>query len=59
MTRRLVLATCLLGVIGGGTATAFASAPVHNKPHQLCLVLTKADNTTQDYCIDWTGPRPR
>jgi hypothetical protein len=55
MTRRLILATCMLGVIGGTAGTALASSPVTGRPHELCLVLTKADNTTQDYCINWTG----
>ena len=59
MTRRLILATCLLGVIGGAAGTAFATVPVANKPHQVCVVLTKDDNTTQDYCVDWgSAPQP-
>ena len=53
MTRRLIFATCLLGVLGGAVGTAVAGVPVAKKPHQVCVVLTKDDNTTQDYCVDW------
>lgn len=62
MSRRIVLATCILGVMGGAAGTALAAAPssvVAHKPHQLCLVLTKTDNTTQDYCIDWGAAQQR
>ena len=55
MTRRLILATCLLGVIGGTAGAALADGPVHGRPHELCVVLTKTDNSTQDYCVNWTG----
>jgi hypothetical protein len=55
MTRRLILATCLLGVIGGSAGAALADGPVRGHGHQLCVVLTKHDNTTQDYCVNWNG----
>jgi len=55
MTRRLILATCLLGIIGGSAGVALADGPVRGRPHELCVVLTKHDNTTQDYCINWTS----
>jgi len=55
MTRRLILATCLVGVIGGTASAALAAGPVRGRPHELCVVLTKADNSTQDYCVNWTG----
>jgi hypothetical protein len=54
MTRRLILATCLLGVIGGTAGTAMAG-PVRHHGHELCVVLTKHDDTTQDYCVNWDG----
>jgi hypothetical protein len=53
MTRRLVLATCLVGLIGGTATTALANQPVQHKPHQVCVVLVKEDDTTQDYCVDY------
>jgi hypothetical protein len=58
MTRRVILATCLLATIGGAAGTALAEAPLKPKPHQICVVLVKSDNTTQDYCVDWTAVRP-
>ncbi|MBV9293026.1 MAG: hypothetical protein JO222_11305 [Frankiales bacterium] len=56
MIRRLVLAMCLLGVIGGGASTAIAaSGPVSTTDHQICVVLAKDDHhqRTQDYCINY------
>jgi hypothetical protein len=53
MTRRLILATCLIGVIGGSAGVALADTGVNQRPHELCLVLTKDNGTTQDYCINW------
>jgi hypothetical protein len=61
MTRRIVLATCLVGLLGGaaGTALADGGAATKQKPHQLCVVLTKDNGTTQDYCVDWSAaPTP-
>jgi len=55
MTRRLILATCLLGIIGGSAGAALADGPVRSHRHELCVVLTKADDTTQDYCVNWTA----
>jgi hypothetical protein len=54
MSRRLVIGICLLGTIGGAAGTALAEAPLTKKPHQLCVVLYQADNTTKDFCIDYT-----
>ena len=53
MTRRLVLAICLLGTIGGAAGTALADQPMQRKPHQVCVVLVKENDTTQDYCVDY------
>ena len=60
MTRRIVLATCLISILGGAAGTAFADgAGAKKRPHQLCVVLTKDNGTTQDYCVDWTSaPTP-
>ena len=56
--RRLILATCLLGVIGGTAGPALA-LPVNNHQHQVCVVLTKDNGTTQDYCVDYSAaPTP-
>ena len=56
MTRRIVLATCLVGLIGGAAGTALAdTASTTNKPNQICVVVYKSNGTTQDYCVDWTG----
>lgn len=53
MTRRLVLAVCLLGTIGGAAGTALAQTPLTKKPHQVCVVLYQEDNTTKDFCVDY------
>jgi len=56
MTRRIVLATCLLGLLGGAAGTALAdTATANRKPNQVCVVVYKDNGTTQDYCVDWTG----
>ena len=55
MMRRIVLAGCLLGVVGAGASSAFASAPATPtvNQHQVCLVTSSDDHHryTQDYCI--------
>jgi hypothetical protein len=53
MTRRVILATCLLGVIGGTAGAALADGPVRGHGHQLCVVLSRHDQPTQDFCVDW------
>ena len=53
MTRRLVLAICLVATVGGTAGTALAQQPLKKKPHQVCVVLVKEDDTTQDYCVDY------
>jgi hypothetical protein len=59
MTRRVVVAVTLLGVLGGGAGAAFADNGPSRKPdHELCLLLSgdPDHSTTQDYCITWPGP---
>ena len=54
MKRRLVLATCLAGVIAGSAGAALASPAEQPKKHDLCIGI--ADNNdyhgAQYYCID-------
>ena len=56
MKRRIVLATCLAGVIAGSAGAALASpgAPVDARNHNACIVF--ADNedyhSTQYICVD-------
>ena len=55
MKRRLVILTCLVGVVGGSAAAAMAdSSPVVSKDnHNICLVMAQNENyhNTQDICI--------
>jgi pyruvate/2-oxoacid:ferredoxin oxidoreductase beta subunit len=54
MKRRLVLATCLLGIVGGTAGAALASSPsVSSRNHNVCIVLANNENynNTQYYCI--------
>jgi hypothetical protein len=59
MSRRLILATCLVAVVGGGVGVASASTPVQTGAHELCIVLAKdaQHQQTQYYCINWWGPQ--
>lgn len=63
MKRRLVLASCLLGIVGAGASTAFATTPgtptVSPDQHQICVVTSSDDNhrNTQDYCVAVNLPR--
>lgn len=59
MTRRLILAACLLATIGGAAGTALADQPVRHRPHQVCVVLTRDNGTTQDYCVDYGAAAQR
>jgi hypothetical protein len=54
MTRRLIIGTCLLGAIGCAAGTALADPPLPHKPHQICVVLYQADNTTTAFCVDYS-----
>jgi hypothetical protein len=55
MTRRIVVASCVLGVLGGTGATlAYAAHSSPRSDQQVCIVLAKdpQHKTTQDFCID-------
>ena len=54
MKRRLVVLTCLLGIVGGGAAVASAATgPVKTDNHNVCLVFANSDNyhNTSDLCV--------
>lgn len=59
MTRRLILASCLVAIVGGGAGIASAANPVQTDTHQLCVVLAKdpAHQKTQYYCVNWWVPQ--
>ena len=65
---KAVIATTLVagGIALATPAPAFATNNICGKDgaaadvcgpgeHQLCVVLTRSDGSTQDYCIDWGG----
>jgi hypothetical protein len=58
MMRRLVIAGCLLSVLGGGISSALADNP-KRQPINLCIVTSDDPNhsSTHDFCI--TAPDPR
>ena len=61
MKRRLVIATCLAGVIAGSAGAALASgAPVTAKKHQICIALASNNdyNNADYYCVDYTPAAP-
>jgi len=55
MKRRLVLATCLAGVIAGSAGAALAGPSVKSdgKNHAICVAITKNDNyhAADYFCI--------
>jgi hypothetical protein len=53
MKRRLVLATCLAGIIAGSAGAALAS-PVETKKHDVCVAIAQNNNYhgADYYCID-------
>jgi len=53
MKRRVVLLTCLLGLIGGGAGAAFATPHATAQNHNICLVSADHENyhNTQYYCV--------
>lgn len=53
MKRRLVLATCLAGIIAGSAGAAMAS-PVDSKKHDVCIAIAQNDNyhSADYYCVD-------
>ena len=52
MKRRIVLITCLLGLVGGGAGAALAS-PSHVQNHDICIGLAQNEqyNHATYYCI--------
>lgn len=58
MSRRLIIAICLLGTIGGVAGTALAETPLGNKPHQVCVVLYQEGGGTKDFCVDYSAAQP-
>ena len=58
MKRRLVLITCLLGIVGGSAGAALASpstpkSPVETKMHDICVVFAQDSYTHTKYlCVD-------
>jgi len=62
MKRRIVLATCLAGVIAGSAGAALASpgAPVETKKHQICIAIASNNDyhNADYYCIDVNPPTP-
>ena len=60
MKRRIVLATCLAGVIAGSAGAALASpgAPVDTRRHDVCISIAQNDNyhAADYYCIDVNQP---
>jgi hypothetical protein len=63
MKRRIVLATCLAGVIAGSAGAALAAppgSPVVTKKHDVCIAIA-SNNDYHDadyYCIDVNPPSP-
>jgi hypothetical protein len=62
MKRRLVLATCLAGLIAGSAGAALASpgAPISTKKHQVCIAIASNNdyNNADYYCVDFNPPAP-
>ena len=60
MKRRIVLATCLAGVIAGsaGAALAAPGAPVQERRHAICVAIAQNDNynAADYYCVDVNQP---
>ena len=54
MKRRLVLATCLAGVLAGSAGAALASPTAPPKKHDICIAIANYNdyNGAQYYCID-------
>lgn len=55
MSRRLVITTCLLGVVVASTGAAMASpgAPVNDRNHSICVLVADHQdyNGSQYYCV--------
>ena len=56
--RRVVIGTCLLALVAGGTGTALADDLTRHPRNELCIVLAQDDNgdVTKDFCVTWPGP---
>jgi hypothetical protein len=54
MKRRVVLITCLLGIVGGSAGAALADPPGN---HQVCIVFANNSNwhDTEALCVDTPG----
>jgi hypothetical protein len=62
MKRRIVLATCLAGIIAGsaGAALATPGGPVDTKKHDVCIAIAQNDNyhSADYYCVGINPPSP-
>ncbi len=60
MKRRIVLATCLAGVIAGSAGAALASpgAPIEAKRNDVCVSIAQNNdyNAADYYCVDVNQP---
>jgi gas vesicle protein len=56
MKRRIVLATCLAGVIAGsaGAALAAPTSPLQARKHDVCIAIAQNENyhSADYYCVD-------
>jgi hypothetical protein len=55
MKRRIVLVTCLLGIVGGSAGAAFAAQPPAKvKNHDICIAFAQNENynAAKYLCID-------
>ena len=57
MKRRIVLASCLAGLVAGVAVPALA-APVQTKNHQVCVAIAQNNNynSADYYCVDFNPP---
>jgi hypothetical protein len=60
MKRRIVLATCLAGIVAGSAGAAFAApgSPVQTRRNDVCVAIAQNDNynAADYYCIDVVQP---
>ena len=59
MTRRIILGTCLAGIIAGSAGAALASPQaVDVTKHDVCVAIAQNDNynAADYYCIDVNQP---
>ena len=59
MKRRIVLLTCLAGVVAGSAGVALAgTAPVGVTKHDVCVAIAQNENynSADYYCIDVNTP---